>query len=658
MDHRGYAADTLDRDAGFGTGGSGKGWIMIMRRARLLLLSACATLGAFSAIAVTAQESLLPPGFDDKPAAPVRKPPATPRPASTGTAVPSRTAAPAVVTIQRPASSPSPQVVAVPQVQPLPGSPAPAVAVAAPDGLANIDPALIDQLVASAKPRADIPPQAQRSLSRVGFFDQADGGFPAVSSHYLNGPYVAGLLTKMRGDLVSRWGHILLRRALASRLDTPVGMNGADWAALRAQVLLRMGEADAARAMVQEVDNAFYTPTLEDAAMGSFLATADPVGLCPITALTASGRAGWDWALARAICTAFTGGEGAPALAVLDNAMRKGVAPKIDILLAQKFAGAASQGRRAVKIEWGGVDSLTPWRTGLALATGLEPPEDLRKQAGAAYAVLAARAPMLPLAARVQAADIAAERGNLSAAAMVDLYSEIHAMDEPDPTWGPLADTLRSAYLAADAADRLAAIRSLWGDASDPDRAYSRLVLTAYAAARINPSSDMASDAKGLIASMLTAGLDRNAQRWSSVVPSGSEAWGLIALSAPAKATAITADVLGTFQSGDTSTGAIRSRFLLAGLMGLGRVDPGTARGFADKLGLDLARETRWTRAIDSAAASDNSVLVALLAGFGMQGSGWDKMTPLHLYHIIAALRRTGLEGEARMIAAEAVSRV
>lgn len=629
---------------------------MTIRGVRLAALT-CAAIGALYAIAVTAQESLLPPGFDDKPAAPARKPQTVPRPAASSAAPSAKPSAPATVTVQRPSSSPTPQVVAVPQVQPVPGAPAAAVPVAG-NGLADIDPALIDQLIASAKPKADIPPQAQRSLSRVGFFDQADGGFPAVSSHYLNGPFVAGLLNGMRGDFVSRWGHILLRRALASRLDTPVGMNGADWAALRANVLLRMGEADAARALVQEVDSGFYTRTLEDAAMGSFLATADPVGLCPITALTAAGRPGWDWALTRAICTAFTGGEGAPALAVLDNAMRKGTAAKIDILLAQKFAGAASQGRRAVKIEWSGVDSLTPWRTGLALATGLEPPEALRKQAGAAYAVLAVRAPMLPLAARAEAADIAAERGILSAAAMVDLYSEIHALDEPDKTWGPLADTLRSAYLAADVADRLSAIRSLWGDASDLDRAYSRLVLTAYASARITPNADLSGDAKGLIASMLTAGLDRNAVRWASVVPVGSEAWGLLALSAPAKSAAISADALGTFQSDDTSTGGLRSRFFLAGLMGLGRVDPATARRVAGELKVDFGRQTRWTRAIDSAAASQNPVLVALLAGFGMQGSGWDKMTPLHLYHIVAALRRAGLEGEARMIAAEAVARV
>ena len=48
---------------------------------------------------------------------------------------------------------------------------------------------------------------------------------------------------------------------------------------------------------------------------------------------------------------------------------------------------------------------------------------------------------------------------------------------------------------------------------------------------------------------------------------------------------------------------------------------------------------------------------MALLAGLGMQGSGWDKMTAMHLYHIVSALNRVGLTAEARMIAAEAVAR-
>jgi hypothetical protein len=57
--------------------------------------------------------------------------------------------------------------------------------------------------------------------------------------------------------------------------------------------------------------------------MSAFLATADPIGLCPVTALTASGRPGANWDLARAICSAYTG-DGPPAMAQLDRLMRRG----------------------------------------------------------------------------------------------------------------------------------------------------------------------------------------------------------------------------------------------------------------------------------------------------------------------------------------------
>jgi hypothetical protein len=645
------AADTLDR----GSDRCSVGCAMILRKIRIApalgLLAVAAIVGVSGA--VVAQESLLPPGFDDKPA---------PSPTPTRRNTPAPTAAPPRKLPIAPIQEDTSASVSSPIVQAVPGTPsiarAPEPGTTSRDPLDSIDPAFLDQIVANARPRYDTPPQSQRSLAKVGFLDEQDGGFPSVSSHYLNGRFVGGLLKATRGPLVSRWGHILLRRALASRLDTPVGLNGADWAALRAGVMLRLGEADAARAMVQEVDSGLYTRSLEDAAMGSFLATADPVGLCPITALTAAGRAGWDWDLSRSICTAFTNGEGASAQAQLDRAMRKGTASRIDILLAQKFAGAASSGRRAVTIEWSAVDMLTPWRTGLALATGIQPPEALRAKAGRSYAFYAVRAPMLPLAARAQAADVAAARGVLSASAMVDLYSQIAALDQPDATWGPLAEQLRTAYVAPAASARLAAIKGLWGDSSDPVRAYSRLVLTAYAAARVAPDAKLVSEAPGLLAAMLSAGLDQNAMRWAPFVSAGGDAWGLLALAAPAKLATISGDNLTRFQASDTSSEKLRSRFLLAGLMGLGRVDQGTARSFATTLQLDMARETRWTRAIDAAADSENPVLVAMLAGFGMQGSGWDKMTALHLYHIVSALRRVGLDGEARMIAAEAVARV
>ena len=183
-------------------------------------------------------------------------------------------------------------------------------------------------------------------------------------------------------------------------------------------------------------------------------------------------------------------------------------------------------------------------------------------------------------------------------------------------------------------------------------------MLTAYAAARVVPGDSMADSASGLIASMLTAGLDQNAVRWAPYVKAGSEAWGLLALAAPNKLSAVDAGTLDTFQSNDDSTDQMRSRFLLAGLMGLGRIDSSAAATLAGKLSVDMNRQTRWTRAIDAAAESNNPALVALLAGFGMQGASWDRMTAVHLFHIVSALRRVGLDGEARMIAAEAVARV
>jgi hypothetical protein len=525
------------------------------------------------------------------------------------------------------------------------------------DPIDAIDPAVIDLLVQKSAPKFDIPPQARRSLERVGFLAEVDGGLPAASTHYLSGDYVNALLAKIQGPLVSRWGHILLRRVLASRLDTPVGMNGADWAALRANLLLRMGEADAARALVQEVDSGFYTRELEDAAMAGYLATADPAGLCPIDALTAADRTEWNWDLSRSICLAFNGSEGSPALAQLDRALKRGEAPKLDILLAQKFAGSANTTHRAVQVEWGDVDSLTPWRTALAFATGSEPPEALRRKDWASYAMLATRAPMLPLASRAAAADQSAADGVLSSAAMVDLYAQIAALQEPDTTWGPLATQLRNAYVAGETSERLDAIKALWGDTSDPVRQVSRQVLTAYAAARIEPAAALDSDAASLLASMLCAGLDNNAVRWAPYVTVGSQAWGIITVASPTKLAPVTGDALAAFKSADTSDAGLRSGLLLAGLMGLGRVDPQTAQGFAGKLALDLARQSRWSQAIDAAAGSNNPALVAMLAGYGMQGASWHRMTPMHLYHIVSALRLVGLDAEARMIAAEAVAR-
>ena len=604
------------------------------------LAGALVAVSSAMALAQDAPESLLPPGFDQPAPAP----------------------APAPRSISRPAPGPARggTATAVPVIQPLPGTGAVAAPRAAPGASIadQLDPALLQELIDAQRPRADIPAQQARSLIRAGVLDESEGGLPADDTRVLNGSYVRTVLEGTKGPLVSRWGSILLRRALVSRLTVPAGMNGADWVALRARVLLRMGEVDAARALVQQVDSGAFTPALESAALDAYIATADILGACPIVAITAARRQEAEWQMIRQICRSFEG-AGAGAMAELERLRRRGVGggyQNVDLLLAQKFAGSALESRKAVKIEWNGVEELTPWRYALALAVGLEPPKPLLDKAGHRFDPIAARAPMLPLANRAAAADFAAGRGILSSAALVDLWSQIHGDDDVEGDWKANAETLRQAYVAAEPSARLTAMQSLWGDASDPQRAYSRHVLTAYAAARMPATADFADSSGDLIASMLTAGLDRNAARWLSVVEEGSQGWALVVLGTPGTGQ-VGAGALSSFHDDDPSEGSARSRMLLAGLYGLGRVDRGVAGDFAGDVGVDLNRQTRWTRAIKAAADSNNQALVALLAGAGMQGESWTQMTPLALYHIVSALRRVGLEPEARMIAAEAVAR-
>jgi hypothetical protein len=131
----------------------------------------------------------------------------------------------------------------------------------------------------------------------------------------------------------------------------------------------------------------------------------------------------------------------------------------------------------------------------------------------------------------------------------------------------------------------------------------------------------------------------------------------LLALAQPTTQSVVPGSAVDSFIGDDNSPEQRKSRFLLAGLAGLGRLDQGDVNTLAGRLAVNFNGQTKWTQAIDRAGQYRNPALVALLAGLGMQGSGWDKMTARHLFHIVRALDQSGLNAEARMIAAEAVAR-
>lgn len=611
-----------------------------MRRAFLL---AGAALALTSSLVMAQPEDLLPDVFNDPP--PEQRP--TPRPQAT----------------QQPASptAPSRGTGSAPVVQALPSVPnAAATGTAAPVALpadfptlaelAEMDDDEINELL-GLRPKFDVPAGARRSLERVGVIASSEGGFPYASLARQPAALVRAALAGTRGPLVSRWGHILLRRALASRLDAPAGMAPVEFAALRAGLLNRMGESRVAAALAQDVDGNNYDRALLDAAFDSYLATGDLLGVCPLARLHPDMRDDGEWTLTKAICDAYLG-ESRSAERQLNRALGTGAAPEIDVRLAQRFAGAAGDGGRAVNIEWDGVDELTPWRLSMARALGVELPENLRSAAPVRFDLADVLVPAVPLALRVRAAERAGARGTISARAMVDLYSQSFGNEAITGEVRDDAAALRLAYVAADPAARVDAMRGLWGDGSS----YGRMVLTAYAAARLPASDGMAGDAGDIIASMLAAGLDGNAMRWAGNVDAGSQAWALLALADPNGAQVDGGD-FDSFASDDASDEARKSGFLLAGLAGLGRLDAETVADKASDLELDFARQSAWSERIGQAARAGNPTLVALLAGVGMQGTGWDRMTPRALFHIVSALNAVGLSAEARMIAAEAVAR-
>lgn len=610
--------------------------------------AASAAVLASLAVAQSGPQSILPPGFDD----PVVTPSPTPTPQPGTTPRPAQPGAGAAPAPQPGAPLPGVQPAPLPaDLPPLPTLDREVLArLPSLEELENLSTDEIDELL-GLKPKFDIPPGARRALTRVGILSVAEGGLPPAALANQPVSLVRAALAGTKGPLVSRWGHILLRRALASRMAAPDGMEPAEFAALRAGVLNAIGEYTITRALVQDIDTNDWSSALTSEALAAYLATGDITGACPAVRLQGSAREDAEWKMLQAICNAYAG-ESALAASQLDRALGQGIAPRIDVLLARRFAGAAGRGQRAVEIEWKGVEDLNAWRFGLAHALGEPLPgalvdAALETRGGGYYARAGALLPMLPPAERLRYAPRAASEGILSASALVDLYSQLYA----DPAAaGPLAAQaaqLREAYTASNPAARIAAMKRLWeaGGAATTTDGYGARVLTAYAAARIPASADYAEDAGELIAAMLTAGLDRDAATWRSLVKEGSLGWALIALAQPQRIS-VGQGAVDQFAS---ATSGRRAALLAAGLAGLDR--------FGGSLDAGLARQTRWSRLITRAAEVENAALVVLLAGLGMQGDNWQQMTPLHLYHITSALRRVGLEAEARMIAAEAVAR-
>lgn len=620
------------------------------------LAAALAIPAMIPAVGQNRPESILPPGFGDPNPAPAPTP-VRPRPRSSGVAA-APTPGPAAPRVQ-PTGQGSGSIappMAPPAIPPVAGGLPPMLPEASPTPGATPSPLATPPSPTdfAAFVRADMPRYARRSLARVGVAGPAEGAMAPDAFGRADGRYLETLMRRLRAPVASRWISIALRRALMAQVDTPRAVNGADFAAERAWLLVRMGESVAGRAMAQAVDTEDYTPKMFEAAMQAALATGDPAALCPAAEAGAALGRERGWVLARAMCAGLAGSS-ARAQPMLVAARKAGVAGGVDLLLAQKVVGSNGRGRQAVTIDWDSTPTLTAWRYGLAMATGVEIPDSLIASSSPAVLGWRALSPNLANATRAPAAEIAAARGILSSAALVDLYAAIDAGDDQPAAGAAVARSLRAAFEGTDGAARTSALAKLWDEPTSEEARYARLVLTAGAAARI-PTTLEKADTDRLVAAMLSAGLDTPALRWRDKVARGSNGWAMLTLADPGAATIGYGEV--TAYAGAQDPQGLKRQMFYAGLAGLGRLSNPDIEQGAQALGVPIGRADSWTKAIARAAADGEPATVVLLAATGMQTRSWAGVSPVALYHICAALTKVGMVGEARMVAVEAMSRL
>ena len=537
---------------------------------------------------------------------------------------------------------------------PAPAAPLPGADVAVPAPLPGVVPTDAGPALAGAAPAPDpFAVAARPDGNAYGPLRPDNGGFGPATFAGSRGLFIAGLARRMSTPIGSRWVAITLRRALLSQSATPADIVPGDWVAARASLLLRIGEIDGAKAMVDGIAVDRYSPGLYKVAAQVALAAGDLGGLCPIAVTGRSLFADAMWQMAVGMCAALQGDD-ITAARIFDTLGSDGKdAEPFDVRLGERVATLAGGAGRASNIDWGEAPGLNLFRYGVATAAGVPVPADLLPALGAARFGWLVRSPGVPADIRLASLRPAAVLGSVSAD---ELVSGITALSPGDAAADTPAGRLRTAFAGASLADRIGALKAIWATGVDADGRYGALIESANAAARLPVGSAAATVSADIIAALLAAGQADAARRWWPVADTAggtvrATAWALLATGSGG--VPMGSDEFKTWRSASGADDR-KAALLLAALAGLGEAQGSGWAGVRSEL---LPRVTNsWTNAIDAAALAGRSGEVAVLAATGMQGAMTD-LPPLHLYHLLSALVRTGHAAEARLIAAEAMTR-
>lgn len=518
-------------------------------------------------------------------------------------------------------------------------------------------PLLAKPLTAAIDPDALTDPLAVpatgRDITVIGPLTTAAGGYGINTFVGSRGRFLAGLANRMNAPIGSRWAAITLSRALLSESAAPSDIVPGDWVAARTWLLVRMGEIDGAKRLVDSVPVDRYSPRLYRIAGQAALAAGDINGLCPIAANGRLLSRDPLWDLAVGMCAALQGDD-ITAARVFDALSEddKRVEP-FDVRLGERVATIAGGAGRAAIIDWNEAPKLTPFRYGVATASGVPVPADKMGALGPAHYGWVVRNSGVDPEIRLESLRQAAVLGTMSATEVVTGVAALAPSDAPSDS---RAGRLRVAFAGGSLANRRDALKAIWTLEGDGEARYGALIEAATAAARLPITADSAADSADIIAALLSAGDTRTALRWWPIADKANagvraRAWALLATGTGGVPNG--ADEFDDWRSATKATDH-QAAMLLAGLAGLGVANGSDWAGLRRKL--LPSTQTSWTRAIASAGAGRRAGETIILAATGLQGA-WKDVPPQHLYQIVLALNRVGRPLEARLIAAEAVTR-
>ncbi len=493
----------------------------------------------------------------------------------------------------------------------------------------------------------------------LGVLDPSTGGYAETIWSGSSGSFVTQVISRMQAPIGSRFGQIMLRRALASRAVAPRGSDAVGFDAARAQLLLRLGEADLASRLVAQVPQASYNRRMYTVAGQSHLAAFNVPATCPLAARAIVFSQDQLWPLLSAICAALQGDEGGAALG-LELSRDSAKVNRFDLAIADRMVTAVTGGGRGGIVDWPAKGKFTTYRLATIYLGGQTLPPAAIQNSNAAVQGWMAQSGAADSAARWQAGWMAASMGALNTDAWIGLWSSRGAAMSPAAlAYAPEGLLMRANSGRVD--NRLKAMRQLWSLGRSDRGRLAMYLLTSDAAARLPAMRAFDSAAPELVRAMLLGGKFDAARNWhrslnannsGSAKAAALEIWAALEILDSDNAVAGSEEKLQAWVEAQSSDiRERRGRLVLGALRGLG---VNYAQDASVGVSVD---ETPGGKIFDllSAAAKRKArgeviVLSALLLGDQPASVNGES-----LEQIVRALRSVGLEKEARLIALEAV---